>query len=141
MFTPPTCLSRTREERNRIGSQGIGPIYNNGCPANAMSGAWLGPQLEWSCYGCNPFGILFNDKVGDGCYKWQFKIQCNDENKNFVKNAWNPDLPQNCGTLGITCNSITGERVTLKEGPNKCVYGGTTVGSFRGYDIQGHFIN
>jgi hypothetical protein len=100
-----------------------------------MSGAWLGPQLEWSCYGCNPFGIFFNDKVGDGCYKWQFKIQCNDENKKFVKNAWNPDLPENCGTLGTICNSITGERVTLKEGTNRCSYS-----NFIGYDIQGRFI-
>ena len=133
MFTPPTCLSQ--KEKNRIREYGVGPIMNNGCPANTMSDAWLGPQLEWSCYGCNPFGIFFNDKVGDGCYKRQFKIQCNDENKKFVQNAWNPDLPENCGTLGVTCNSITGERVVLKEGTNSC------AGRFVGYDIQGHFIN
>ena len=32
MFTPPTCLSQKQKDR----IAGLGPISNNGCPANAQ---------------------------------------------------------------------------------------------------------
>ena len=123
LLQPPTCISPNT------------PISldNNLCAINKFTGAWMNPQRELSCYGCNPFGFHFNDRIQDGCYKWQFKIQCNEANKYFVENQW--QAGQDCdGTLGITCHSITGRTYRLKEGKNNC------GGLYRGYDIQGSWL-
>lgn len=99
MFKVPTCVDPQRAT----------PIRVNNCPRNENSDNWLTPVHELDCYSCNPFGVHANDRMQDGCYKWAFKIQCNEENRRFVQSQWvqHPERP--CGTTEIVCHSIRGD--------------------------------
>lgn len=128
-FTTPSCIGNN----NLVQS-----IVNPACPANLFPNTFLA-NTQAECATCNPFAFFDNPLLKEGCYKWAFKIQCNDENRLFVENPWNP--ANDCINSGITCPSIiTGVKSLppLKEGKLNCGCG-CSKNLYRGYDIQGIF--
>jgi hypothetical protein len=132
-FTTPSCTSN----QNLLQS-----VMQPACPANLFPNTFL-VNTEAECATCNPFGFYNNPALKDGCYKWAFKIQCNDANKKFVENPFNPS--KECSTTfnPITCFDIVNGAETLslgslKEGNKSCGCGCSNP--YRGYDIQGSFF-